>query len=74
MGNHFSNLYLLEKWESTICGNMIYHENVINFTDKQMAEDIIIFGLHMTDGKDLDEIDANFPEINIDFVRRFYKL
>ncbi len=31
----FSNLYLLEKWESTICGNMIYHENVINFTDNR---------------------------------------
>ena len=28
----------------------------------------------MTDGKDLDEIDENFPEINIDYVRRFYKL
>lgn len=28
-----------------------------------MVESIIIFGLHMTDGIEIDEIDMTFPEI-----------
>ena len=52
---------------------MLSHENIIDVTDKQMAEDSIIFGLRMTDGIDLGEIDTNFPEINIDSVRKFFR-
>ena len=73
MGKRFSNPCSLEKWESTIENNMLSHENIIDVTDKQMAEDSIIFGLRMTDGIDLGEIDTNFPEINIDSVRKFFR-
>ena len=72
MGKRFSNSCSLEKWESNIGNNMLSHENVIDITDKQMAEDRMIFGLRMTDGIDLDEINANFPKINVDIIKKFF--
>ena len=72
MGKRFSNSCSLEKWESNIGNNMLSHENIIDVTDKQMAEDSIIFGLRMTDGIDLDEINANFPKINVNIIKKFF--
>ena len=72
MSKRFSNSCSLEKWESNIGNNMLSHENVIDITDKQMAEDRMIFGLRMTDGIDLDEINANFPKINVDIIKKFF--
>ena len=72
MSKRFSNSCSLEKWESNIGNNMLSHENIIDVTDKQMAEDSIIFGLRMTDGIDLDEINANFPKINVNIIKKFF--
>ena len=72
MGKRFANSCSLEKWESNIGNNMLSHENIIDVTDKQMAEDSIIFGLRMTDGIDLDEINANFPKINVNIIKKFF--
>ena len=73
IGKYFSNSCSLEKWESNIGSNVLSYENIVDVTDKQMTEDRIIFGLRMTDGIDLDEIDTNFPATNIDNIRKFFK-
>lgn len=70
--SRFCNVHSIEKWAEGIFQQKPEFQSFDSLTTKALLEDMIIFGIRMNRGVDIESLRCRFPDENIEKIKEIF--